>query len=73
MIHWAWLIPAFFGGSIISVVILALLNLSALRESQQEHLQRLMAEYPLPQPQGENQNETETFPEDLMKFGNSHR
>ncbi len=48
MIYWAWLIPAFVAGAIITVVIMSLLNFSAMRESELEHLQRLMAQYPLP-------------------------
>ncbi len=58
MIHWAWLIAAFFGGTILAVVIVGLLHLSALREleqEQQEHLQRLLDEYPLPNPTAKNQ------------------
>ncbi len=65
MIHWAWLILAFFGGSIFAVVIMALLNYSAMREMEHEHLQRLMEQYPLPQPPGKTgkqaeENSTET-------------
>jgi hypothetical protein len=47
MIYWTWLIAAFLGGSISTAAIIALLNLGALRELEQE---RLMAEYPLPLP-----------------------
>lgn len=54
MVHWAWLIAAFFGGSIITAVIITLLNLSAMREWEQEYLQRLMEQYPLPERPGEN-------------------